>query len=86
MISALRGEAEALAAVYVAVEGVPGFGAEPGVTHYVDAVYGVGLGLFLFDGDFPEPDYLADGGLEAGCGKDPVELALEGVYLSAGGG
>ena len=86
MISALRGEAEALAAVYVAVEGVPGFGAEPGVTHYVDAVYGVGAGLILLKGDFPVPDYPVDGGLEAVGGKDAVQLALEGVYLSAGGG
>ena len=72
--------------VYVAVEKVPGLGAESGSGDDVDAVYGVWDGLLLFGGDFPEPDYPADGGLEAVCGKDAVQLALEGIDLAACGG
>ena len=68
------------------MEGVPGFGAESGSSYYVDAVYGVGLGLPLGDCDVPQLDYVAGGALEAKRREDAGELVLDGVHLSAEGG
>ena len=50
--------------------------AESGVGYYVDAVYGVGPGLLLGDGDVPQLDYVAGGALETKHGEDAGELAL----------
>ena len=74
------------APVYVSVEVIPGFQAKAGVSHYADAVHGVGDGLLFGDGDFPEPDYLVGDGLEDGGGDDAGVLALEGLELAAEGG
>ena len=72
--------AAALAMVYVAVEDVPGGqGAESGTGHNVNAVHGVGDGLLLGEGDFPEFGYVAGGGSEDSGGEGAGAPALEGL-------
>ena len=84
--SDVRGAAVAVALLYVSMERVLGFGAESCAGYYVDAVYGVRLGLLPGDGDVPHLDYVVGGSPEAKHGEDAGELALEGVHLAAKGG
>ena len=71
----LGGDATALAPVYVAVEVIPGFGAESGSGDYPDAVHGVRAGLFG-GGLVPLPDYPAGGVLRRSAGRTRSSLRL----------
>ena len=77
--------AEALAAVYVGMKGVPGFGAESGVLDGVDAVHGAGHGLLGGRGLFRLADYEFGGGLDAAGGEEALDPGYEGLHLAMEG-
>ena len=65
------------------MEEIQGVQAEAGVNDLADADKGVGLGLFLGDGDFPEAGDLVCHGFEDDGGDDAGVFALEGFELAA---
>ena len=73
----------AAAPLDVPVEEIQGVQAEAGVNDLADADKGVGLGLLLFGGDFPEFGYLVCHRFEDDGGDDAGVLALEGLELAA---